>query len=700
MTATILRYINITLAAVLLSCIAADAQKLDINDFHLDSHNEEIYNNAKTNIYSPHNVELGDSLFTVGTQNNDIGVMALGRVLTIFGNLGTGDIAAADSLAETTRTLLKDNDEYKNAYYYIYYIQFLTKGFINDVHAALNIARSITKEAQTDNNTYGLRISYGALAAAYTLRDNPRLALENFVMQLDLTRKYGTPTDQIPIIVNMANCYAAMGNEKEAANCFDEALSMVSKTETPTVQIELYKMMVCANSYTDQEYIDKYDSFEKQGIIRMFMPLKEQQCVRAIYWATKRHKQLAIATADSIPDNGTRLTTLEEIYKKLGDYANAYKCKVDAYQIHDSLQAIIQLDDFSAMAAENNNAELRHEAEMLSAKNEMMTIAIIAGFIILAILIVIFNVLAHRRRLIKQKQLLEQEVNRKTAELKDINEEIITQNEMLEEKNIEISRANRETNDSINYAQRIQNAILPDLDQFKDKGIRDSFSLFRPYKTIGGDFYWARQLGDRIIFACADCTGHGVPGALMTMIGSTALNEICATNAQLSAGDILTLLDQQVKETLGQSNDKTVQDGMDIAIAIYSPATHKLEFSLARRPLYVAQDGHVTEYKGVKRSIGDCDERSCQNAFETQVIDLFPTDTFYMCSDGIADQFGGQDQYGHEGKRLRNAGLQRMLTSIAHLDMKEQKTALTKLLEDWQGTCAQVDDISMVAIRV
>jgi len=367
-------------------------------------------------------------------------------------------------------------------------------------------------------------------------------------------------------------------------------------------------------------------------------------------------------------------------------------------QEYDVAQRIISVSDSLANQRYNSQIEemrtimdvdkLENETRALSFQRQLW-VSISVVIVLIAFLAII---LINRRRdkekqriLSQQKVLLEAEVKRQTAELR-------------EQKN-EIEQKNRDITDSINYAQRIQNSILPDFSQYSNYGIEGAFAFFIPCNIVSGDFYWATRHDETLIIACSDCTGHGVPGAFVSMIGATSLNEICSKPQLLEPHEILEELDKNLMNVLCQSGSEA-RDGMDIVISTYNPQTRTLKTSGARRPAFIIRaNGEMEEYKGTKRSIGEMDENSRQRPFETQIIQIEHGDTLYMCSDGLADQFGGQEKNGPNGKRLMSGGLKRMLVQICEQDIKVQREMAEHLYYEWRGTCPQLDDISLVGVR-
>ncbi|MCQ2230194.1 MAG: SpoIIE family protein phosphatase [Bacteroidales bacterium] len=278
-----------------------------------------------------------------------------------------------------------------------------------------------------------------------------------------------------------------------------------------------------------------------------------------------------------------------------------------------------------------------------------------------------------------------------------------SQKEMLEEevrKQMEIiEETNRSLTNSISYAQHIQEAILPPDDKLRSCGVSGAFAFYQPLNVVSGDFYWAETRQDEMLVACADCTGHGVPGAFMSLIGTTLLNDICSELEDWDPGHILTELDNRLIDILRQNNNSSIQDGMDTALISYSSASNKLRMASARRSILYFHGSDLTEYKGTKRSIGDQEEFRERYTFDTTELTVNKGDTIYLSSDGLSDQFGGQSKNGEKGRKLMNSGAKKMICELNTVGIKEQKEHLTNLFNNWKGTCMQVDDVSIVGIR-
>jgi len=258
----------------------------------------------------------------------------------------------------------------------------------------------------------------------------------------------------------------------------------------------------------------------------------------------------------------------------------------------------------------------------------------------------------------------------------------------------EIELQNIEITDSINYAKRIQTSILPDIAKLKET-FKDAFILFHPRDIVSGDFYWFDKLDDdKFILVCADSTGHGVPGAFMSMIGSTLLQDIVTRKKISKPSEILTLLDKQIFSTLNQNVELGVSnDGMDMVVCEFSVSTRHIRFASAMRPVILVLDGEPFYIKGNRSSVGG--ESVIEKFFDDQEYYLKEGDTVYLFSDGLPDQFGGPD-----GKKLKIARLKRMIEQTSKLSMDAQKEAMAKFYFDWKGAYDQVDDVLLMGVKV
>jgi len=281
--------------------------------------------------------------------------------------------------------------------------------------------------------------------------------------------------------------------------------------------------------------------------------------------------------------------------------------------------------------------------------------------------------------------------NRKLIEdLKDVNKSL---EQKVIERTKEIEYKNKEITSSIRYASRIQNALLPPIEEL-DKLLPSHFILGIPRDIVSGDYYWIAGKDDKVILTVADCTGHGVPGAFMSILGVAFLNEIVNKAGTTSAEEILNQLRRLVIKSLHQTGkqDET-RDGMELALCVIDFNKNILQYSGALRPLYLIRDTNLEEFKGDPMPIGISLKEEV--SFSSKRFGFKKDDIIYLFTDGYADQFGGKER-----KKFRSDSFRKFLVDIHHLPMQEQKIALEKKYEEWRGKNEQIDDILIVGVRM
>lgn len=301
----------------------------------------------------------------------------------------------------------------------------------------------------------------------------------------------------------------------------------------------------------------------------------------------------------------------------------------------------------------------------------------------------------------------ESKIEVQNRELKDALEEIRLQKNEIENKNIELEKRkniaeeqhkkialqNKEITDSIQYAKRIQYATLPK-SEISKAIIDEHFILFMPRDIVSGDFYWYHEFEECVVIAVVDCTGHGVPGAFMSMIGITFLNEIVVENGIHDAGKILDKMRKKIIHALGQKSvSGGTSDGMDMALSVIEKNTKRMQFAGAFNPMICIRNDELIEIKGSRMPVGIYSKMEV--GFETHSVQLESDDTIYLFSDGYADQFGGS-----KGRKFLKKNFRHLLQEISVLSMEEQKKVLQITLKDWQGEMSQVDDILIVGFKI
>lgn len=256
----------------------------------------------------------------------------------------------------------------------------------------------------------------------------------------------------------------------------------------------------------------------------------------------------------------------------------------------------------------------------------------------------------------------------------------------------QLKEKNKEITDSISYGKRIQTAILPNKDLVK-KYFPDSFVLYKPKDIVAGDFYWMQQVGDYILFAVADCTGHGVPGAMVSVVCNGALNRAIREFKLTAPSAILDKTTDLVIEAFSQS-DEMVQDGMDISLCSWNLKTGDFWFSGANNPIYLVKgkEKKIEIFSSDKQPVGRFDKRK---PFTNVKVEFEKNDTLYLFTDGFVDQFGGP-----KGKKFKRKKFKELLLSINNKSSKDKKSYIDNIFERWKGDLEQVDDVCVVGIQL
>ena len=264
---------------------------------------------------------------------------------------------------------------------------------------------------------------------------------------------------------------------------------------------------------------------------------------------------------------------------------------------------------------------------------------------------------------------------------------------LLEQQNEKIEKQNKKITDSIEYAKRIQTALFPPVE--KRKGILpDHFILYKPCDIVSGDFYWMAKKDKRVFIAVADCTGHGVPGAFMSMLGVAILCKTVNKKAAVYASGILNQLRGRIIHSLHQRGRKDeARDGMEMALCIIDFEQLKIQFAGAHRPLYIIRNNELMEIKGDKMPIGIHEGK--RRTFTNHEVLLEQDDCIYLSTDGYADQMGGPNRKSFKTKYLKD-----LLLKNHHREMQEQHRILESTIEDWRGELEQIDDMLLMGIRV
>lgn len=523
------------------------------------------------------------------------------------------------------------------------------------------------------NNEQLSAISYNNIGLIHLNRKNYSYALMYFQKARAIQTRLNDAFNLSQSTSNLASLYEAQNNFELALKFYEENLVL-----------------------QEQLNYRKGIAVTLGNIARIYLKLGKTNEALA-----KAKKALEIIQEVGFPDyiSSTSLL-LSQIYEKQGNYKDAFVMHVLHKKMSDSLsssenkRASVQKElqyeyDKKVTTDSLKIAASKKITEAKFVQEKTQRYALYAGvFVLICVAIFIFN-----RLQVTKKQNLIIENQKLQVELK--NEEITHQKELVDEKQKEII-------DSINYAKRIQQAVLTGEDVW-NKISKEHFILFKPKDIVSGDFYWAYNTpNNRSVFALADCTGHGVPGGFMSMLGNSFLNEIVVENKIFKADQILNKLRAKIINALEQKGGTQQKDGMDMSLCVWNKLDNTLEFAGANNPLWLlrtvvsssgVENKQLEEYKADKMPIGLYLET--ETPFTSVTIQLQAGDIIYLSTDGYADQFGGP-----KGKKLKYKPLIESLIKNSSLPMTEQKMVLDTTFNDWMNKHDQVDDVSLIGVKV
>lgn len=354
------------------------------------------------------------------------------------------------------------------------------------------------------------------------------------------------------------------------------------------------------------------------------------------------------------------------------------------------MRAVHRMDTRYTEQLEKSNSEVRRITALYDELRSRTSASQAAATSNVAQIIDIERLSAEQKKLEAEQE----ELSNRNRQLWDMSVSIEKERQHIQILKNEIEGKHRDVTSSIQYAKLIQDAVLPSLEILRES-FQDGFLFWRPRDIVSGDFYWMKRIGDTVIFTVADCTGHGVPGAFMSMLGVAFLNEICVDfNLETHPAQILEQLRHKVITTLKQKDDGTVnKDGMDICLCIFNLATMKMQFSGANNGMYHVRGSVLTEYAPVRNPIGLYPK---VRQFEDHDVDIQSGDYIYMFSDGYADQFSSKSQK-FTLRRFRNLFVDiNAKTKVA----AEQAKILSDTFDQWRGSYKQMDDVLIGGYRI
>ncbi len=586
------------------------------------------------------------------------------------------------------------------------------------------------------------------IGVCYYQKGNYPKALEFYQSALTMAETIGELQRQAMILNNISNIQDELQNyplalkysqqaleiktqlndEKGAANTKENMATVYSKMQDYEKALELYLDILAYKEVNNDAaglsitYLNIGNIYEKQGKFQSALEyysrslnLLYQQddsqniavCLNNIgdiYYALGKYKQ-AIDSSEKSLEIGKKLQSktnvrssalsLTKSFVKINRYKPAYEYHVLYSQMKDSLfneESAKQLQEMETkyqtekQQQEIEKQNLTIEKQHAQSRSQRIMLFAMFGGMLLVVLIAIQVFRGYRQKK-KANALLESkniEIEEKNSNLNTANIEITEQKAEIEEKNLNIM-------DSIRYAKRIQQTILP-RDQFVEKHLPDSFILYKPKDIVSGDFYWVEKVENKIYASAIDCTGHGVPGAFVSIVGYNSLNRTLMEFDLRQPAEILNKLNDLVVDTFVRHSDSDVKDGMDMSLVSIDLDTMDVEFSGAQNPLYIVNGDGIVEIKANKQPIGSSLE---PKVFDNHKVETKKGDMVYLFSDGYIDQFGGP-----KGKKFMRKRFKELLSTIHLMDVKTQKQHLDNTIIEWMGEEEQLDDILVIGIRV
>ncbi len=495
-------------------------------------------------------------------------------------------------------------------------------------------------------------------------------AIDNFRETLSMREELGDESGKTQTLINIGTAHEGLGNLNQALGNYIRAMNRMDDNENTSLKSK------CLANISDIYYA--------KGEFR-----------KASEYALQ-----SLAMAEKTGDRDDLRQSYEYLVK-IFDTTRQYKRALDYYKLYTKVKDSISGTEISKQLQEletkYQTEQKEQQIELANVKlgtqelrlkqQELQKYALIIGLAM--VLIIALIVLRGYRQKKKANELLgkqKKEIENKNKDLELANVEITGQKNIIEEKNVKII-------DSIRYARRIQQTILPS-QELINKYLPDSFVLYKPKDIVSGDFYWLAlpEKHPGVLFSAIDCTGHGVPGAFVSIVGHNSINRVVKEFGISRPAAILDKLNELVVKSFSRQKDHEVKDGMDMALCLLDCENKTLEYAGANNPLYLIRNGELIITKADKQPIGAFENRKF---FTNHHFDLLPDDVIYIFSDGYIDQFGGS-----RGKKFMSRRFRDMLLEIHKKPMPEQKTILNNTITEWMGAEEQVDDILVIGVKI
>ncbi|TXB65841.1 tetratricopeptide repeat protein [Vicingus serpentipes] len=562
-------------------------------------------------------------------------------------------------------------------------------GFINNrkgkVSEALKFYHQSLKIKEEIDDKFGMAATYNNIGVIHNTLDNLDLALKYFSKSVEQLSIIGEKKGIASTYNNMGYIYKVKKKNELSLSYYQKALEI--RIEIDDKKGSGYSYNNIGTFYYEQGDIEKAKlNYQKafklyqevdysKGIVLSLCNLGRINIIDDNILGAKQKGLEALELSNKIgsPELIEKSASiLRQVAQKQKDWLNAFEMHMLEIEMRDSLNNLSALKTSANLQAkyeyekskEIDDIQYEKNLALEKEKKEKQRIISIAITIVLGLLAIFLIIVLNRLKVTKkQKQVIQQ------------------QKEIVEE-------AHQDIKDSIVYAKRIQSAILPSNKVVKEY-LQESFILYKPKDVVAGDFYWMEHKNGKVLFAAADCTGHGVPGAMVSVVCNNGLNRAVREHGLTDPGQIL----DKAREIVIQEFDKSeedVKDGMDIALC--SLEGKKLQYAGAHNPLWIIRNGELIETKANKQPIGKFEY---PEPYITHSFDLEQGDSIYIFSDGYVDQFGGE-----KGKKFKVKAFRDLLLSIQDKSMEEQKTIINEAFETWRGSLEQIDDVCVIGVKI
>jgi len=489
------------------------------------------------------------------------------------------------------------------------------------------------------NDSTGVSICYNNLANVYSDKLDYNKALEYYFKALELDELTNNKDGITMIKGNIGEVYIELEDYDKAHQYLDSALLIAVEIGDQWQEGNILSGLGSLLIKTDRE---------EEGLALLLRGLEINKKIGAAAEEAEIYQ------------------LIYQVYENRNEFDKAFHYLNLYTTVNDSIfnkETVDKIAEMNAIYEIQEKEEQLKTQESVAAYQKTQKIALIFSLVLLLVIVLI----SVRGNVSKKK----------------VNETLALQKVLIETKN-------RDITDSIQYAKQIQTAILP-ATSIIDKLFNDNFVLYKPKDIVAGDFYWMLELPNQILFAVADCTGHGVPGAMVSVVCNGALNRAVKEFNLTSPAKILDKATELVIETFEKSNSN-IKDGMDIALCSFSKDAKELEYAGANNSIYLVRNGELSEYKSNKQPVG---KHINNKPFTNQQIKLEKNDSLYLFTDGYSDQFGGP-----KGKKYKYKAFKQLLIDVHQKAMKDQKAIIKKSFMDWQGNLEQIDDVCVVGIKV